>query len=297
MLLRNLTLKDRGFIDKFLKAAPRQLSVYAFENIYIWKALFDIRWMLIEGNLCVFFKDRIGTFLYLSPLGGTRSAKAIERVFEILCRLNSNKEFAHIENIQDSDVEFFRRLGYRCEAKPGEYLYSRSKLAALKGNSFKSRRAGVNYFIKHYRSDYEPFSLKHKNQCLRLFKLWMLERKAHCRDAFYQGMLEDSFNVLGMVFKNYSKLNFSGGVVKIDGEVKAFTLGFPLSGSIFCILYEAADLSVRGAAQFIFQRFCGELKDYKYINVMDDSGLENLRKVKLSYRPDKIISSYIARRC
>ena len=39
-----------------------------------------------------------------------------------------------------------------------------------------------------------------------------------------------------------------------------------------------------------------ELKGYKFINIMDDSGLENLKKVKLSYQPLKLIPAYIAKR-
>ena len=42
--------------------------------------------------------------------------------------------------------------------------------------------------------------------------------------------------------------------------------------------------------------FAQELKNYKFINVMDDSGLENLKKVKLSYHPVKLVPAYIVRR-
>ena len=44
------------------------------------------------------------------------------------------------------------------------------------------------------------------------------------------------------------------------------------------------------------QRAQSQLEDFKYINIMDDSGLEGLKKVKLSYRPAKLASAYIATR-
>ena len=58
--LNKLTIKDKKLFDKFFRLREHELSVYAFENIYIWQSLFDIEWAIIEDSLCVFFKDKIG---------------------------------------------------------------------------------------------------------------------------------------------------------------------------------------------------------------------------------------------
>jgi hypothetical protein len=65
---------------------------------------------------------------------------------------------------------------------------------------------------------------------------------------------------------------------------------------VFCILLEIADLSIKGASQYIFWKFSSELKDYTYINIMDDSGLLNLKTVKLSYHPEILASNFIISR-
>ena len=97
---------------------------------------------------------------------------------------------------------------------------------------------------------------------------------------------------------NYAALGLSGRVVRVNGQVKAYTIGFKLSGDSFCILFEVSDLSIKGAAQFIFREFSRELKSYRYINAMDDSGLANLERAKLSYRPCNTIPRYrIRRKC
>ena len=82
----------------------------------------------------------------------------------------------------------------------------------------------------------------------------------------------------------------------LNKEIKAFSFGYRLNCNTFCILYEITDLGIKGLAQFIFRRFSQELKGYKYINIMDDSGLENLRKTKLAYKPARLISAYIINR-
>jgi len=85
-------------------------------------------------------------------------------------------------------------------------------------------------------------------------------------------------------------------VVKVADRVTAFTLGFPINPGTFCVLYEITDLSIKGLAQFIFRQFARDLKGYRYINIMDDSGLGNLKKVKLSYHPVRAVAAYIVQR-
>jgi len=291
--LRNLSLRDKAVFARHLSQERHELSVYAFANIYIWKALFCIQWAVIEDSLCVFFKDKIGCFLYLAPLG-KKNPEVIKKAFAITDSFNKNKEISRIENVEEKDVPFYRNLGLWCKEKSCDYLCERSDLAKLQGDKFKSKRACYNYFVKHYDFEYLPFSLKYGDDCLKLYNRWMRERKN--ADPIYQGMLADSKRCLGTGLPDYKGLDLVGRIVKVDNKIKGFTFGYKLNSNTFCILYEITDLSIKGLAQFIFREFCRELKDYKYINIMDDSGLENLKKVKLSYRPLKLIPAYIASR-
>jgi len=296
MRLNKLEIKDKKLFARFLNLSRHGLSVYAFENIYIWKGIFAIYWSVIKENLCVFFKDNIGCFMYSAPLGKAVKPPVIEEAFRIMDNFNQNKDVSRIENVEEKELPFYRGLGYAHQEKSGDYLCSRRDLAQLKGNRFKSKRACVNYFIKHYQFEYLFFDLKYGKACLKLYDCWMAQRKCASQDNIYQGMLEDSRICLKILIHDYQNLNITGRVVLIDKEIKGFTFGFKLNKDTFCILYEVTDLSVKGLSQFIFRQFCAELKGYKYINIMDDSGLENLKKVKLSYHPVKLTPAYIINR-
>jgi hypothetical protein len=296
MRFNRISLADKRIFDKYLSLSGHELSAYAFANIYIWRRLFDINWGMVEDSLCIFFQDKIGTFLYLDPLGRNRSPQLIEKIFQTLDKFNKNKDISRIENIEEKDKVFYDNLGYERSEKSQDYLCLTKDLTDLKGDKFKSKRSAFNYFIKHYDFKYLPFSLKYEDECRKLYNCWMNQRKAANKDNIYRGMLKDSRETLMEVLNSYSRLGIIGRVVKIDGMVKAFTFGFKLNLDTFCILYEITDLSIKGLAQFIFRQFCRELRDYKYINIMDDSGLENLRKVKLSYHPARLIPAYIAKR-
>lgn len=278
MRFNKISLKDKAVFDKYLNLTRHELSVYAFLNIYIWKALFDIEWAIIEKTLCVFFKDKFGSFLYLPPLSAKENPKVIKKCFNILDGRNINKDISRIENIEEKDAPFYENLGYDCKNKFSDYLCKREELSSLSGNKFKSKRASCNYFLKHYQFEYLPFTSREGQSCLRLYDIWMEQRKAGSPDNIYQWMLQDSRHALQLMLKSSRGLNLAGKVVKINKEIKAFTFGFKLNNNTFCILYEITDLSIKGLAQFIFARFCQELKDYKYINIMDDSGLESLKK-------------------
>ncbi len=296
MKLKSLSVKDKGIFNEFLGLGRHELSVYAFENIYIWQGLFDIYWSEMKNSLCVFFKDRFGCFLYLPPLSETNNPQVIKQVFKIMDGFNKNKEISRIENIAEADIPFYEGSGYACQNKSYDYICKRRDLAHLAGSKFKSKRASFNYFTKHYEFQYLPFSLKYKAGCLELYDSWAKERKINNQERIYQCMLEDSRGSLKIALDNYSDLNFTGRVVRMHNKIKAFTFGFKLNQDTFCILYEITDLSVKGLSQFIFRHFSSELKGHKYINIMDDSGLENLKQVKLSYQPVKLIPAYIVKR-
>ncbi|MDD4981353.1 MAG: phosphatidylglycerol lysyltransferase domain-containing protein [Candidatus Omnitrophica bacterium] len=296
MILNKLSIGDKKIFDKYLRLKPHGLSAYAFANIYIWNKFFDIRWVIIRKSLCVFFKDKIGAFLYLSPLAVECDPRVVKKVFEVLIKLNLNPGFAHIENIEAKDLRFYRGLGFDCSLKSHDYLCLRTELESLQGNRFKSKRASCNYFKKNFKYSYRAISLKDRRECLELYSLWAGQRKKGNLDHFYQALIEDSRIALEEALDHYSDLGFKGVLVMVEDKVKAFTFGFEINKESFCILYEITDLTYKGLAQFIFSCFCGELKGYRYINIMDDSCLENLKKVKLSYHPEYLIPAYIARK-
>lgn len=293
---QSLTLKDRPLFDKYLGLGYRALSVYSFANIYIWKGLFRIFWQVIEDNLCVFFKDKIGCFMYLSPLGKHKSGGLIKKCFEIMDENNSDPVISRIENIEDRDRKFYSCLGFNCVYKSSDYVCLREDIAAFKGDRFKSQRAAYNQFIKNNDYKYRPYSQQDKQACLKLYEKWMEERKSASSDSVYQGMLKDSLICQKPALRNYSRLNIFGRVVEVKGKVSAYTLGYGLNKDTFCVLFETTDLKLKGLSCFIFRKFCAGQSGYKYVNIMDDLGLENLKQVKLSYRPVKKIPAYIVQR-
>ncbi|MBU1125382.1 MAG: DUF2156 domain-containing protein [Candidatus Omnitrophica bacterium] len=295
MKYHRLSLAGIAEFTQILERARGSLSVYAFASLYMWRGLYQVSWAQIQGVRCVFFKDRIGSFLNLAPLGKV-TPQLLKRIFTAMDEVNTNPGISRIENVEEKDIAGYRALGYRATLKSHDYLYSRTALVALRGNSFKSKRSCINYFTRHYSFKVCRYVPGYRTGCMEVYDAWQGQRKKITDDPVYQGMLEDSQSALEVVLRNFRPLRCQGIVVKVGSKIKAFTLGYPLGRNTFCIAYEVADLSVKGLSQFIFQQFCRQLEGYTYINAMDDCGLENIKAVKRSYRPLARIPAYVITR-
>ena len=227
------------------------------------------------------------------PMGRSLSQKVICRAYGFLLEANRANQIARIENVPVDLVPFLREIGFHAIQKETEYLYETNALIQLKGNRYKSKRSTYNILIRNHPTvQLFPYQCDHLSDCLALYESWYQERSAQSHDDIYRAMLEDSRHSHRIGLMNYEALGLVGNVVFINGSLKGYTFGYPLNSEIFCILFEVTDLAVKGLAQFLFREFCREQAAYRWINTMDDSGLENLKRVKLSYRPAKQFPSY-----
>lgn len=289
--MKELELEDKATIEKYLLLKDHSLSAFSFANIYIWKELFKINWEIIDGALCIFMQDDVACFMHLPPLGEI-SRGIIDRCFKIMDAKNANKSFSRIENAEKSDLDYCKMFDLASRFRFNEYLYLKKNLISLSGNDYKSKRSAYNYFVKNYKFKIQNFQPDFQDECLALFKNWAARRKAKNSDPIYQKMLEDNYSTHSLAMKHYKSLGLVGRIIKIDDKIKAYSFGFKLNKDTFCVLFEVTDLEVKGLSQFIFREFVRELNGFSLINVMDDSGLENLKEVKASYKPTRLEPSY-----
>ncbi len=272
---------------------PAELSRYAFAPHYVWQNFFDFYWTIIDDQFCLFANQDGDYFMPTLPMGVSLSQKVIRQAYAFTLKVNRAKQIARIENVPARLIPFFRQMGFHAIQKETEYLYETDALIQLKGDRYKSKRAAYNVLIRnHPAAQLQPYQPAHLVDCLALYESWKQERWGRSHDDVYRAMLEDSWDSHRTGLLNYEALNLVGRVIFIDGILKGYTFGYPLNSEIFCILFEVTDLKIKGLAQFLFREFCQEQAGYQWINTMDDSGLENLKRVKLSYRPAKQLSSY-----
>jgi len=291
---------SRVLIEDYLRGAGFCLSPFSFVNIFAWSDFFDFNVEVIDGCLCVFASDAIGTFLYFPPIDmqGVVSCKCINGCFAVMDKVNSNRGVSRIENVPVSFLDVFQKDDFSIYMKGYEYCYYKQDIISLTGNRYKSKRSDYNYFVKNHSYHYCDFVPAMIDDCILLYQKWQANRKKKYSDDIYQNMLEENLKLHHRLLSFYDELNLIGSVVFVDDVVRAYTLGYELTEDVFCVFIEITDLLYKGLSTFIFRHFCADdrLGKYRFINAMDDSGFVGLRQAKMSFAPSIMLPLYTVSR-
>jgi hypothetical protein len=294
--LRPLALVDRPRFEAALaaQAVPGDpLAACSFPYHFVWQGLLRYEWMELEGHLCLFAGSQDGSFLALPPIGPDSGGPAMSRAFEFLSKRNRTPALTRVENAPESLAARCRDKGYHVAPKGPDYVYRQADLVALRGDRYKSQRVAYNHCVTHAHPLYRPFRPDDAGACLELFQQWRQRVKHDGASDLGVHLAADAEHAHRHGITHAADLGLIGRVVEVEGRIAAYTFGYPLTPSTFCILFEIADRKVKGLGAYIFREFCRELESYELINAIDDSGLEGLRRAKLAYHPLRLIQSFI----
>jgi hypothetical protein len=296
-----------------LEGLQIDVSDYTFAANFIWLSNNSGFYAIINDTFCFFVMAGGELSMLLPPLGAKdKVCDAIITCFQIMDANNSSRFYSKIEYVDESMLEGFVDYleegtmiyeilqDYLVEKKLTDYVYRADDLINLRGNSYHTKRTEINKFKKSY-PDHRIEMLdpqKHSEHIVMLFSKWVSDRIRYMpkeeADRFLEGIYHEQLAVKRLL-KFYNELDVIGIVIYIDDEIKGFTVGERINSNTASILIEKTDFEILGCAQFIFREFSKVLSEQyntEWINVGDDMGFENLKKVKMSYRPERLIPKY-----
>ena len=250
-------LEDQEIIAHYFEHHTSRSCERTFANVYLWSRQYPVKWAIVQ-NALVFKSEDENHVSFAYPAGAPEDVKnALEEMMEY------SKEKGRPFLMYNVTPEYFEQLNewyperfqIEYDRDSADYVYESEKLATLSGKKLHGKRNHINKFKSLYdgRWSYE----KRGEMCVALNSLRLFE-----------------------------ELHLTGGVLRIDGEVVAFTIGEPICEDTYVVHIEKAYADVQGAYTMINQQFVEhECMNYKYVNREDDTGAEGLRKAKLSYRP------------
>src|SRR5262245_4933448 len=274
----------------------QSLAAYALAYHYIWNGVLGDWWMDLQGTLCLFAHWPDGWFLALPPIGGGPIDAPLSDAMGLLNRWNGDSPVSRVENVPSELVPEFERLGYRMKSKEPDYLYRAVDLADLAGDRYKSERALCNRFEREQSFEVGSYQIGDRPDCRALVGDWSGQKQAEGLESLGAMLLADARLAHEVVWSQAPALRVAGKVVRIHGRLCAYTFGYWLANTTFCVLLEVADRTLSGLAQWLFRETCRAAlaEGAEYINAMDDAGLPGLRASKRGYHPAMLIPNFVA---
>ena len=291
MDFQELTLNDKAIFDRYLQASGYENAHLNFTNLFMWRKATNLRWAQSDGYL-ILKTEWQGEKAFCQPLGSGSGLSALLDKLEEICRLEGMRlEFRGVESAVKTQLE---------NAKPGyfsftpdrddfDYVYRSEDLIKLSGRKYHAKKNHLNSFRKLYTS-HEYLAMNDLNaiDCIAFLEEW---RKQHAHQSGDE--LDQECDAVIEALLNFGALKLSGGIIRIDGKVQAFSLGEQVRPDMAVIHVEKANAELRGIYPAINQRFCQEAwSEIEFINREEDMGLEGLRLAKESYHPCKMIEKY-----
>lgn len=276
---RPIDISDKPLFDSFFQASGERSCDYSFTNLFSWQGYFHTTFAQDRNHLVVRFRDHHGRYSYMMPLSRQTEDKELPTLLQDLAHEAAQEGEPLV--LRGVTRRQFKRLDalcpdtfiYRPLREDFDYLYRSTHLIDLRGKKYQPKRNHLHKLAALPGCEYRPLCRADFDECL----------------AMTQAVAEE-LAAIHLALDHYEALGLQGGVLRLDGQVVAYTYGQPLSDDTFGVHIEKARADIEGAYPLINQRFAGQAAvPYRYINREEDLGLPGLRQAKLSYQPIQLL--------
>ncbi len=284
-----IELDDKAVLDDYLRRYPPLASEYTFTNLFAWKNAYH--YALARYGEGLFIRKRDGAEAsLLQPLVPGDALEAVR------AGVNYLRERTPQPRLERLGEDFIARLPAEhadflvSEDRDNfDYLYRVDELIELAGPQFHDKKNLLNQFERRYQYTYTPLTQELANECVKFQHAWCVEKNCE-RIA---GLNQENCAARVML-RDFDRLGLLGGVLLLDDQLAAYTLGEPLNPETLVIHVEKGRTGVTGIYQAINREFLRHTaQHFTLVNREQDLGFEGLRKAKLSYNPVRLVKKYI----
>lgn len=288
-------LQDKKWMDPLITAADMSACHQNFTNIYAWSKIYEYRvaklnnYLLVKGNV-----DNTSYYFYPAGKGDIKPVLEEMKQDALDCKHDFLLLGLSSENQEELRSVFPDSFEYKEMRDSFDYIYPLDKLVSLSGNKYHSKRNHINRFKDNNEWSFELITPDNLSECWEMNALW-------CKENDYEKdeQLMKEICAVRRCFNRFFELGLDGGLLRLDGEVIAYTMGERLNSNTYVTHVEKAFGNIQGAYQMINREFAAFIQErypqVVYVNREEDMGYEGLRKAKLSYHPVRLEEKYSAR--
>lgn len=294
-----LTLSDKSWVDELLRASTQRACDYNFANLFMWGPVFSARAARFGNRLAVQVINQ-GKYAYLWPVGSGEVTNTLKQLEADAAEWDRPFCLVAVTGEQKAELEQRYPGQFRFNEERGDfdYLYQIDRLADLEGKKLHAKRNHINRFLKENPTwQYEELTTRNLDECLTMDRQWYL-RSLEREGKLEERDLDNEGRALQRAVDHFEALGLEGGVLRVFGEVVAFTIGSVLGRDTYDVHYEKAYSELQGSYAMINRCFARQVREKHpevlYLNRENDMGVAGLRKAKESYYPDLMVEKYSA---
>lgn len=277
---RKIEREDMSRIKAILAMSDYRGCEYSFANNLAWHRLYKT-YICIYKDFYISMSEADGIY-FTFPAG----KGDYRELFGELKKYSESRGYPL--TVGSVDEERYRLLSelfpdsFTLEKTPDsyDYIYNSADLRELPGKKYHKKRNHLKK-IEKYNYTYSALTEADFDDCIEFAAVHYNGRDGHEDESSVGEQL-----AIHTFFDNFDYLGLSGGVLRVDGRVAAFTVGERLNSDTLDVHIEKADTSIDGAYPAINNFYARQAAEkLMYINREEDMGIEGLRKSKLSYYP------------
>lgn len=222
LVFKPITLDSLHEIAPYLTRQSYRTCDFSIGGIYMWVGYFGYEYAICRDTL--FIKggeeDHLQNTAFAVPVGSLDLKDSLP-LLGAYCRQHGLPFI--LSAVPEPAAQAIAEL-YGCPITElpdwGDYLYRATDLATLVGHRFNKKRNRVNKFKSTYPDfQYEAITPQNLPELIAFFDRYM---QAYHKDSELFAYEE---SMVAQVLREYDRLPFEGGVLRVGGEIAAFSVG------------------------------------------------------------------------
>ena len=284
---RPLALHDKPLLDAALAADPPEISELTFTNLWVWRRKRSVGIARDEDGAIALLCEEHGERFFLPPINAPDIAGAAAR---LLAHARREGFAFSLRRAPATLAHSLAAAGFPAapDRDSFDYVYVVRDLAMLEGRHFDGKRNQIRQLTQAHECVFAPLDDAAVADCLALEEQWCNLRSCHLDEG-----LSAEQEAIGACLRMRRELGVFGGVVRVDGSLKAFAIAERLGPDTAVVHFEKADPAITGLYQLINHWLCREaLGAFAFVNREQDLGIPGLRQAKANWRPDHLVEKW-----
>ncbi len=288
---KRIELDDKLNFEKYTLCHGYHNLEASFANIFIWSRAMNIHMATDDMAMYLYLNNGSVSFM-LPPLLDDCDTSIAEPMRRCEAFMESRSETFKIKGVtvplkEKIEADCPGRYSMTPDRANFEYVYNTQDLCTLEGKKYHAKRNHINKLLASHSFEYRAYTAPDYDACMSLYRSWV-EGKGGMTESIQHEMWATE-----AALKNLDVLGLRCGLLYVDGNLEAFSVGERFGEDMAIIHVEKANPDLQGTYPLINREFVRhEWCDLKYINREEDMDIEGLRKAKMSYYPAFLVEKY-----